>query len=207
MSLKLNSSAGGSITLNEPSTASDLTITFPANTGNVVIDSTLGTIPDMAHFAMNTTYNLPQSAITQVPYNVVLYAQNITYNNTGSTVGGIEAYHWKHTRTGFYQLIYQVRTTSDIWNMISVCKNANTAAPAGNSLRTGSVVGGLHTASCIYRVTDISDRFSLYHWGLSSYGSMAAHSGGNPASTFFLTPQAGTVATTGYYNDIIITPV
>jgi len=36
MSLKLNSSGGGSVTLQEPVTASDLILNFPANSGDVV---------------------------------------------------------------------------------------------------------------------------------------------------------------------------
>ena len=36
MPVKLNSTGGGSVTLTTPSTASDFTATFPANTGNVV---------------------------------------------------------------------------------------------------------------------------------------------------------------------------
>jgi hypothetical protein len=36
MPVKLNSSGGGSVTLTTPSTATDYTATFPANTGNVV---------------------------------------------------------------------------------------------------------------------------------------------------------------------------
>jgi hypothetical protein len=37
MSLKLNSSGGGSVTLQEPSTASNLTVTLPDETGTVVL--------------------------------------------------------------------------------------------------------------------------------------------------------------------------
>ena len=37
MSLKLNSSGGGSVTLQEPSTASNLTVTLPTTTGTAVI--------------------------------------------------------------------------------------------------------------------------------------------------------------------------
>jgi hypothetical protein len=37
MSLKLNSSGGGSVTLQEPSTASNLTMTLPTTTGTAVI--------------------------------------------------------------------------------------------------------------------------------------------------------------------------
>jgi hypothetical protein len=44
MPVKLNSSGGGSVTLTTPSTASDFTVTFPANTGNVVTDSATQTL-------------------------------------------------------------------------------------------------------------------------------------------------------------------
>ena len=39
MSLKLNSSGGGSVTLQEPSTASNLTMTLPTTTGTAVIQN------------------------------------------------------------------------------------------------------------------------------------------------------------------------
>jgi len=39
MSLKLNSSGGGSVTLQEPSTASNLTLTLPTTTGTAVIQN------------------------------------------------------------------------------------------------------------------------------------------------------------------------
>ena len=44
MPVKLNSSGGGSVTLTTPSTASDFTATFPANTGNVVTDGATQTL-------------------------------------------------------------------------------------------------------------------------------------------------------------------
>jgi len=44
MPVKLSSTGGGSVTLTTPSTASDFTATFPANTGNVVTDSATQTL-------------------------------------------------------------------------------------------------------------------------------------------------------------------
>jgi len=44
MPVKLNSTGGGSVTLTTPSTATDYTATFPANTGNVVTDSATQTL-------------------------------------------------------------------------------------------------------------------------------------------------------------------
>lgn len=44
MSVKLNSSGGGSITLQEPSTASNRTLTLPDNTGNLISSADSGTV-------------------------------------------------------------------------------------------------------------------------------------------------------------------
>lgn len=44
MSLKLNSSGGGSVTLQEPSTASNRTLTLPDNTGNLISSADSGTV-------------------------------------------------------------------------------------------------------------------------------------------------------------------
>jgi hypothetical protein len=50
MSLKLNSSGGGSVTLQEPSTASNLTLTLPTTTGTAVIQN------DSNNLLMNSGY-------------------------------------------------------------------------------------------------------------------------------------------------------
>lgn len=44
MSVKLNSSGGGSITLQEPSTASNRTLTLPDNTGNLISSADVNTV-------------------------------------------------------------------------------------------------------------------------------------------------------------------
>jgi hypothetical protein len=134
--------------------------------------------------------------------------QGLSFNPTASTVDGIEAYHWKHISTGIYRLSYQVRTVADSWNMISVCKNNNSALPVGNGYRSGAPAGQWGISyECLYTVTDINDRFGLFHWGLNNMNTMISHSGGNPPSTFFVTPQTGTAPTTGYYNNIVISRV
>jgi hypothetical protein len=93
--------------------------------------------------------------------------------------------------------------------MISVCKNNNTALPVGNGYRSGIPDGGRWGIlfECLYRVTDISDRFGLFHWANGNAGTLLSHAGGNPPSTFFVTPDIGTAPTTGYYNSITITKV
>jgi hypothetical protein len=169
----------------------------------------LTNITECGHLASTVVYTLPNANIVIVPFNTAIILQNITINATASPVGGIEAYHWRHSTTGIFRLVYQVRATSDVWNMISVCKNNNTALPVGNGYRSGIPGGGEWGIlfECLYRVTDISDRFGLFHWAVGNAGTLLAHSVGNPPSTFFVTPDIGTAPTTGYYNSITITKV
>lgn len=158
-----------------------------------------------AQLANTVIYNIPDSGLAIVPFNTVLIRENITINPTASTVDGIEAYHWRHSTTGVFRIGYQIRTTSDIWNMISVCKNNNSALPVGNGYRSGSAAGAWGIAfECLYRVTDITDRFSLFHWCASTTGNMTSHDATVPPSTFFITPEIGTKPTSGYYSTIVI---
>lgn len=63
MSLKLNSSGGGSVTLQEPVTASDLTLNLPSASGTVLVGtvgaSTTNTVTNKIAIQINgTTYYL-----------------------------------------------------------------------------------------------------------------------------------------------------
>ena len=175
----------------------------------VTASHALTNITECVHLASTVSYTLPNANIVIVPFNTALIVQNITINATASTVSGIEAYHWRHSSTGIFRLVYQVRATADVWNMISVCKNNNTALPVGNGYRSGIPNGGAWGIlfECLYRVTNTSDRFGLFHWGESNAGTQLAHAGTNPPNTFFVTPDVGTAPTTGYYNSITITRV
>jgi hypothetical protein len=184
-------------------------LTLSGNTATVNNLAVTGStnLTECAQLASTVTYNIPDASAAIVPFNTVLISENLTINPTASTVNGIEAYHWKHSTTGIYRIRYDVRTTSDTWNMIAVCKNNNAALPVGNGYRTGTPSGidGL-TLECLYRVTDVSDRFSLFHWcAEASTGAQLTHASGNPPASFFVTPQVGTAPTTGYYSSIIIT--
>ena len=169
----------------------------------------LTNITECVHLSSTVSYTLPNSNIVIVPFNTALILQNITVNATASTANGIEAYHWRHLNTGIFRLVYYVRATLDVWNMISVCKNNNAALPVGNGYRSGIPNGGAWGISfeCLYRVTNTSDRFGLFHWANGNAGTLLAHSGDNPPNTFFVTPDVGTAPTTGYYNSITITRV
>ena len=183
-------------------------VSISGNTATVTNLTVSGSsnLTECAQLGSTVIYTIPSSTQAIVPFDTGLVVQNMTINATGSTVNGIEAYHWKHSTTGVYRLRYDVRTTSDSWQMISVCKNNSATSPVGNGFRTGAPAGGMGvTLECLYRVTNTSDRFCVFHWCLSSMSAMNSHAGGNPSSSFFITPDVGTAPTTGYYNSIVIT--
>jgi hypothetical protein len=69
MSLKLNTASGGSITLQEADTASNLTLTVPAVSGTMLTNKTAGTVLQV----VNATYATPTSSSSS------------TYTDTGLT--------------------------------------------------------------------------------------------------------------------------
>ena len=88
MSLKLNSSGGGSVTLQEPSTASNLTLTLPDATGTVATTTQLGVRGQV--FTSSGTFTVP-SGITAVKVTVIGGGGdggNSTGSNSASGGGG-----------------------------------------------------------------------------------------------------------------------
>ena len=216
LALDTISTSGNLAITGNVATSGNLTITGNVSTsgslsatGNIISSGRIvESVQECAQLGSTVTYTLPNANIVIVPFDTAVILQGITVNATASTVNGIEAYHWRHSTTGIFRLVYQVRTVTDGWNMISVCRNNNTALPAGNSYRTGAPSGAWGIAyECLYKVSNTSDRFGLFHWGVQNMNSMLAHAVGNPASSFFVTPDSGTAPTTGYYNTITITRV
>jgi hypothetical protein len=84
MSLKLNSSGGGSVTLQEPSTASNVTLDLPATSGTVLTSA--------SQFSVNTSapagsFVMDASGRVTTPSQPMFYGarDDSTYNNTGES--------------------------------------------------------------------------------------------------------------------------
>jgi hypothetical protein len=69
MSVKLNSSGGGSVTLTEPTTASDYSVTFRAASGNVVITPVPAGNTTVAPLVLSSGTNLSTAAAGSMEYN------------------------------------------------------------------------------------------------------------------------------------------
>jgi hypothetical protein len=139
MSLVLQSSGGGSVTIAEPTTASDFTQTLPATTGNVMISPQALTIPDAAGTVM-VSGNQPAfrafSASNQTVSNTTDTKVTLTnevfdtasrFNNTGSTVGGIPAYAFLPNVAGYYQINAIIGATASAltYNYLQIRKNGS----------------------------------------------------------------------------------
>ena len=98
MSLILQSSGGGQITVQEPTTASNFTQTLPAATGNVILDSTAGVCRAWVNFngtgtvAIRSSFNV--SSITDngtgdytVNFTTAMPNANYSFAGAGGTPG------------------------------------------------------------------------------------------------------------------------
>jgi hypothetical protein len=95
MSIVLQSSGGGSITINEPSTASNFTATLPAVTGDIVIS---GTTPTLNGITFPATQVPSADANTLDDYEEGTFTATIV----GSSTAGTASYT---AQTGYYTKI------------------------------------------------------------------------------------------------------
>jgi len=93
MSLVLQSSGGGQITIQEPATASNFTQTLPAASGVTMVS---GNMPAFSAYASATT-SLVTSTFTKIAFNIEVFDTN---NNFDSTTN----YRFTPTVAGYYQL-------------------------------------------------------------------------------------------------------
>ena len=105
MSLVLQSSGGGQITIQEPATASNFTQNLPAATGEVMVS---GNMPAFSAYT-TTTQALTGAVITKVNFDGELFDTN---NNFASS-------RFTPTVAGYYQLttalVYNASTFTDLY--------------------------------------------------------------------------------------------
>lgn len=163
---------------------------------------------DFASFGSTTAITISNTTPVKTTFDRVLYASTDMSWAFSSPNGSIPAHNWKHSKTGFYQLTYWLRTTNDVWNVVSVCKNNSSANAVGTSVRSGSQGGAFgYATQLIYKVDNINDTFALFHWSSGASSAMSSFSG-TPPTGFVATPQdGGTAPENGYFVTFNITPV
>jgi hypothetical protein len=119
MAAKLLTAAGGGITLDAASTATDKTVTIPARTGNVAIDG-----PAFSAYP-SATQSISSGTTTKIQFNTEDFDTASCYNNTGSTVGGIPAYAFLPNVAGYYQVNLVVSCVAAIGIQPAIFKNGS----------------------------------------------------------------------------------
>lgn len=143
MSLKLNSSGGGSVTLQEPSTASNLTLTLPDATGTVQVSGNpiSGTT---GSFSGNLSFNSGYGSAA-VAYGCRAW---VNFNGTGAVAIRASGNVTSLTDNGTGDYTVNFTTTLVDANYAA----ATTVASTGGTNGQGSSMNGTPTSSA-YRLT------------------------------------------------------
>ena len=168
MSLKLNSSGGGSVTLQEPTTASNVTLSLPAADGTVVYENSSGNVgigtsspTTMLHLSgsaaagKNTTLTLENTtASTGRTYQIIsgdggpFRIQDVTagaerarIDSSGTFLVG------QTTNPATSTMVIKVPTGSANGVNAQITSNTGTSYPWSNYNATGTYVGGISCTS------------------------------------------------------------
>ncbi len=129
MSLVLQSSGGGQITIQEPATASNFTQTLPAATGEVMVS---GNQPAFSA-TMSANQTVTTSTYTKVVFNTEEFDTNNNYDSTTN-------YRFTPTVAGYYQVIACIYPATAVTAInCAIYKNGNNFKVFGGTTVSSSV--------------------------------------------------------------------
>ncbi len=170
MSLKLNSSGGGSVTLQEPSTSNNQTLTLPDNTGTLVSTASTfaGTGPAFSAY-QNATTTINNSTATKIALQVEEF-------DTASAFDSTTNYRFQPQVAGYYQVTGCINfaPNSSGFRFVSIYKNGSNAKN-GNNVPGGSVNYLTINVSALIYLNGSTDYVELY--GTQNSGTSLATSG------------------------------
>jgi hypothetical protein len=174
MSLKLNSSGGGSVTLQEPVTASTLTLNLPAVDGDVVASTATQTLTNKTiAFGSNTLTDVAGTTATQTLTNKTISGANNTLTVDGTNAVGYLNIP-QNSQSAAYTLVL-----ADAGKHIfhpSTDANARTfTIPANSSVAfpIGTAVTFVNMTSQVVTIAITSDTLTLSPAGTSGSRSLA----------------------------------
>jgi hypothetical protein len=128
MSLVLQSSGGGQITIQEPATASNFTATMPAATGEVMVS---GNMPAFSAYKNDGNQSVTSATLTKITFNGEQFDTN---NNFASS-------RFTPTVAGYYQVqgAFSTEGVGTVTRMIPVvCKNGGEVVRGTDLVITGN---------------------------------------------------------------------
>jgi hypothetical protein len=134
MSLKLNSSGGGSVTLQEPSTASNQTLTLPDNTGTLVSTASTfaGTGPAFRAFS-TVSQSISGNIATKIQFNAETFDTNSCFDSTTN-------YRFTPNVAGYYQInaLVYFQGSAGAYTVIQPYKNGSVYANVNTQRSNGN---------------------------------------------------------------------
>jgi hypothetical protein len=137
MSLVLQSSGGGSVTLEEPVTASNLTITVPAVSGTMAIQGAA-----FRAYRATTQQTISAATTTKVAFNAETFDTNSNYDPTTN-------YRFTPTVAGYYQVNANVAFTTGA-GQLSLYKNGSNYQTGTEVTYNASLGGHLPISDIVY---------------------------------------------------------
>lgn len=173
MPLKLNSTGGGSVTLDTPSTASAYTLTVPAITGTAVVTGSTATVsqtmlasgvagngPAFRAFYNTGATTVSSGVLTKAPFNAETFDTANCFDSTTN-------YRFTPNVAGYYQLnavLYASATAGYVGQAYpSIYKNGVQYA-IGNTIGfNGNYTGGMYVSvSDVAYANGTTDYFEIY---------------------------------------------
>jgi hypothetical protein len=177
MAVKLNSSSGGSVTLQEPTTASNYTLTLPAQTGTVALTSQLPTTSPVFSAYKSANQTISQNTWTKVTFNAEEFDTSNYFDTTNSK--------FLPTTAGYYQInvvCYVLGSASDMYAQLY--KNGSGMSPEVY-VNFSSSTNGTHLAfSNLMYFNGSTDYIELYAY--SNGASPSINKGGTHFQGFLV---------------------
>jgi len=185
MPLKLNSTGGGSVTVDVPNTASTYTATLPARTGTIITSAdsatvtqsmiasgVAGTGPAFSAYRSTTQSSVSANTFTKIQFDTEEFDTNSNYDNTTN-------YRFTPTVAGYYQFNACFQPSASGAALVSIYKNGS-RVKEGNIIQTGSAGGPNTTVSALIYCNGSTDYVEAY-----AYDTSATNIAGSSTATYF----------------------
>jgi hypothetical protein len=156
MSIVLQSSGGGSVTIQEPATASNLTATLPAATGTVMVS---GNMPAFSAY-QSASQTLGSATFTKIQLQTKTF-------DTASAFDSTTNYRFTPTVAGYYQFSGLVfASTNTVGLQPAIYKN-------GSAYQYGAYITQMSTISSLIYLNGSTDYVELYTYSSGSISTSA----------------------------------
>lgn len=176
MPLKLNSTGGGSVTLDVPSTASTYTLTAPAKNGTIITSADAG--PAFSAYQNSAS---PQSIATGTNVKIQFQLEEF---DTASCFDNATNYRFTPTVAGYYQVNAQIAWQPGAAGslIINLYKNGTEFKRGTRSAGNSTTQTNVAISTLIY-MNGSTDYIEVY--GLHTLGSNLSLEAGGPNSNYF----------------------